>query len=238
MACCPQTRRWRTGRIRLPCPITACTAPSRPRRKSCCRRYSGAYRQAVPGKKPTHTGRDATKEATGIKHEISIHAPHTGRDLHRCVGQAHDAHFNPRAPYGARPSTTPPCSAGLAISIHAPHTGRDATPQLWIRRSTNFNPRAPYEARLAIVPDQRNLINISIHAPHTGRDWYRTATAPLTSPFQSTRPIRGATGEGERMLLPALFQSTRPIRGATELPLECAVMLCNFNPRAPYGARR
>ena len=29
---------------------------------------------------PTHTGRDATKEATGIKHEISIHAPHTGRD--------------------------------------------------------------------------------------------------------------------------------------------------------------
>lgn len=35
----------------------------------------------MPGKKPTYTGRDATKEATGIKHEISIHAPHTGRDL-------------------------------------------------------------------------------------------------------------------------------------------------------------
>ncbi len=34
----------------------------------------------MPGKKPTYTGRDATKEATGIKHEISIHAPHTGRD--------------------------------------------------------------------------------------------------------------------------------------------------------------
>ena len=39
----------------------------------------------MPGKKPTYTGRDATKEATGIKHEISIHAPHTGRDGHRPI---------------------------------------------------------------------------------------------------------------------------------------------------------
>ena len=125
MACCPQTRLWRTGRIRLPCPITACTVSSRPRRKSCCRRYSGAYRQAVPGKKPTHTG----------------------RDLHRCVGQAHDAHFNPRAPYGARP---------LQIYL--------------LRLQTYFNPRAPYGARQGHVQLRRPGPQISIHAPHTGRD--------------------------------------------------------------------
>ncbi len=154
MACCPQTRRWRTGRIRLPCPITACTAPSRPRRKSCCRRYSGAYRQAVPGKKPTHTGRDATKEATGIKHEISIHAPHTGRDgLDGRVGmyveefqstrpirgatssgsamrRGRSINFNPRAPYGARQAQCTPDSA----------------------RCRHFNPRAPYGARRHPLP--------------------------------------------------------------------------------------
>lgn len=57
----------------------------------------------MPGKKPTHTGRDATKEATGIKHEISIHAPHTGRD--------NMDHYDKRQ---------------LDISIHAPHTGHDS----------------------------------------------------------------------------------------------------------------
>ena len=56
----------------------------------------------MPGKKPTYTGRDATKEATGIKHEISIHAPHTGRDATE-DGETEDDD----------------------ISIHAPHTGRD-----------------------------------------------------------------------------------------------------------------
>ena len=56
----------------------------------------------MPGKKPTYTGRDATKEATGIKHEISIHAPHTGRDATE-AGETEDDD----------------------ISIHAPHTGRD-----------------------------------------------------------------------------------------------------------------
>ena len=60
----------------------------------------------MPGKKPTYTGRDATKEATGIKHEISIHAPHTGRDQ------------------SARRNIV----ESKIISIHAPHTGRDGKP--------------------------------------------------------------------------------------------------------------
>ena len=79
----------------------------------------------MPGKKPTHTGRDATKEATGIKHEISIHAPHTGRDngyiAYKIFG---------------------------GISIHAPHTGRDGNSGTLLADSIDFNPRAPYGARL------------------------------------------------------------------------------------------
>ena len=148
MACCPQTRRWRTGRIRLPCPITACTAPSRPRRKSCCRRYSGVYRQAVPGKKPTYTGRDATKEATGIKHEISIHAPHTGRDYKFSWRGRQVVLISIHAPHTGRDYKYEIGYAWtLSISIHAPHTGRDVYVPITSAESWDFNPRAPYGAR-------------------------------------------------------------------------------------------
>ena len=58
--------------------------------------------------------------------DISIHAPHTGRDLRR-VSRLFDKlrYFNPRAPYGARPAVTTGLSCASRISIHAPHTGRD-----------------------------------------------------------------------------------------------------------------
>ena len=81
------------------------------------------------------------------------------------------------------------------------------------------------------------------------------------SPFQSTRPLRGATFRRRSSLLIChLFQSTRPLRGATATEIACLV--CStisihaplagrdrippdiphtrryFNPRAPCGARR
>ena len=104
------------------------------------------------------------------------------------------ANFNPRAPYGARRRAVSVDNRRVQISIHAPHTGRDL---------------------LAIVATLcANLI--SIHAPHTGRD----CTLLLSC---SGNPA---------------FQSTRPIRGATPLVSSSAYLLRNFNPRAPYGARR
>ena len=68
-----------------------------------------------------------------------------------------------RGPYDPRQQTP--------ISIHAPHTGRDG-----------------------LSADQfMGSLVISIHAPHTGRD-RPPAPDPLPcAPFQSTRPIRGAT---------------------------------------------
>ena len=172
---------------------------------------------------------------------ISTHAPHTGRDwVFSGAGALTEifqptrpirgatspertsfwrlTHFNPRAPYGARPvvglhltpvvhiSTHAPhtgrdtgergkCAGVAGISTHAPHTGRD--PQG--RRRTPllvryFNPRAPYGAR----PQRRSVqplsLHISTHAPHTGRDLsipLKMILLPLG--FQPTRPIRGAT---------------------------------------------
>ena len=101
----------------------------------------------------------------------------------------------------------------------------------------NFNPRAPYGARLTAS----------------------TADSSRT-PFQSTRPIRGATWVTLSGLSPGLhfnprapygarlqtdgesywkdkFQSTRPIRGATYAAETSKGSAVDFNPRAPYGAR-
>ena len=80
--------------------------------------------------------------------------------------------FNPRAPYGARQAQCTPDSA----------------------RCRHFNPRAPYGARHAVTLDDLLCRDISIHAPHTGRDPDREVIFMPKNEFQSTRPIRGATG--------------------------------------------
>ena len=217
----------------------------------------------MPGKKPTHTGRDATKEATGIKHEISIHAPHTGRDpafLSTSGGYAarfqstrpirgatlashgifiQRKHFNPRAPYGARPaisnrsipmastfqSTRPIRGAtirnGLAALAHAafqsPRPIRGATQTVCMcSRFFHISIHAPHTGRDARPPGGPGATEISIHAPHTGRDLLASKDDIPTSLFQSTRPIRGATAS----IFPARYARL------------------HFNPRAPYGARR
>ena len=56
---------------------------------------------------------------------ISIHAPHTGRDEVAQKSIIDGLDFNPRAPYGARPTKPWKHQLKALISIHAPHTGRD-----------------------------------------------------------------------------------------------------------------
>ena len=102
---------------------------------------------------------------------ISIHAPHTGRDLLDLVD---------------KPS-------GQKISIHAPHTGRDMRETLARHGLTAISIHAPHTGRDVYTNDVfSEASQISIHAPHTGRDLARNSAARL-GPFQSTRPIRGAT---------------------------------------------
>ena len=59
------------------------------------------------------------------------------------------------------------------ISIHAPRAGRDA------------------EARVAA---RVCAVDISIHAPRAGRDLDPPLRIGTPERFQSTRPVRGATG--------------------------------------------
>ena len=80
----------------------------------------------------------------------------------------------------------------------------------------DFNPRAPCGARLSGPVLAPFVAHISIHAPLAGRDLAALRDGQILQEFQSTRPLRGATGTAGR---------TR--RAGS-----------HFNPRAPCGARR
>ena len=103
--------------------------------------------------------------------DISIHAPHTGRDSSIRAGESGPGYFNPRAPYGARRDSS--TNVANIAEFQSTRPIRGATTALWSMAVT--------------------VGKISIHAPHTGRDPTTTRDTPRTSGFQSTRPIRGAT---------------------------------------------
>ena len=103
-----------------------------------------------------------------------------------------------------------------------------------------FNPRAPYGARLlAIAPRVWYNTRISIHAPHTGRDSVHILQQRPGYGFQSTRPIRGATrGAKPRRSVRGDFNPRAPYGARRHFAVPPKLCMLHFNPRAPYGARR
>ena len=55
--------------------------------------------------------------------------------------------------------------------------------------------------------------------------------------FQSTLPMRGATGSTPKTQIISAFQSTLPMRGATRSQTTSLSLQWNFNPRSPCGER-
>ena len=133
-------------------------------------------------------------DAFALRHAISIHAPHAGRDQRS----------------GRR-------GAPLEISIHAPHAGRDSAravglPKKFIFQSTRpmrgatqsfhystsciqFQSTRPMRGATTGCSNRGSApCRISIHAPHAGRDMNGGKVGKRTMKvFQSTRPMRGAT---------------------------------------------
>ena len=103
--------------------------------------------------------------------QISIHAPHTGRD----GGTHYQLCLN------------------LLFQSTRPIRGATVFPSLVVKDFIYFNPRAPYGARLCFRSYVHRFRDISIHAPHTGRDSASSLASGALDRFQSTRPIRGAT---------------------------------------------
>ena len=101
------------------------------------------------------------------------------------------------------------------ISIHAPRVGRD-------------------------VPDGHalELRDISIHAPRVGRDHRASQQDGLCGYFNPRAPCGARPKASLRRFISSLFQSTRPVWGATT-PITCSISgYGDFNPRAPCGARQ
>ena len=167
---------------------------------------------------------------------ISIHAPRAGRD--RCgANAAVCVGISIHAPRAGRDGTSSKTRGRGNISIHAPRAGRDlrmavSRPQQVRFQSTrpvrgatvpllqvvtsggDFNPRAPCGARLM--------------AGH------RVMTPEI---FQSTRPVRGATEKAEKQIHAGLISIHAPRAGRDSQVLRSALSRCDFNPRAPCGAR-
>ena len=147
--------------------------------------------------------------------DISIHAPHAGRDA------------------GDKYITGSNC-----ISIHAPLAGCDVEyiqHTVWF--SPYFNPRAPCGARQGDHLGGTPLRAISIHAPHAGRDVILNPIPQEVALFQSTRPMRGATISLTLRRSAALYFNPRAPCGRDAVAYSLGRMDQNFNPRAPCGAR-
>ena len=137
-----------------------------------------------------------TKEPT----QISIHAPHAGRDngayafiepilkfqstrpmrgatAEWCRSSTPGTNFNPRAPCGARPLLLRFARLHLIFQSTRPMRGATMDEGRGIRTTYDFNPRAPCGARLPLNP----ILFFS---------WI----------FQSTRPMRGATSKDTQSL--------------------------------------
>ena len=182
-------------------------------------------------------GATAAKEKFAESQTISIHAPLTGSDGPATSILCPWRNFNPRSPYGERPrfhflpvsfilisihapltGSDPSVSINTGsgkISIHAPLTGSDGTVLIMLYSGWNFNPRSPYGERPSQCPSGFLLFR-----------------------FQSTLPLRGATGFKPLCLLDFWISIHAPLTGSDEYSYSPPLNVPNFNPRSPYGERR
>ena len=172
---------------------------------------------------------------------ISIHAPLAGCDLpvtglypHRVQFQSTHPlrgatrrrtfpagtarYFNPRTPCGVRRIIYCHISAYPRISIHAPLAGCD----------------------VGVLLHLRGGLPISIHAPLAGCDHTAIRALLCLLRFQSTHPLRGATGR-RAVRLPdhRVISIHAPLAGCDPpLPEAESRRPIYFNPRTPCGVRR
>ena len=155
------------------------------------------------------------RQRKGSQNRISIHAPLAGCDPLSAAPLKTPFGFQSTHPL--RGATVPPFSASCValISIHAPLAGCDLTQiknQL-LRAISIHAPLAGCDFFLAANCASRE---ISIHAPLAGCDTILRPFSVTAPAFQSTHPLRGATGTWYSMIyLYPEFQSTHPLRGAT-----------------------
>ena len=191
---------------------------------------------------------------------ISIHAPHAGCDIlilfpvppmagfqstHPMRGatwekkmSAESRTFQSTHPMRGATDTTGTPSVQVTISIHAPHAGCDRRLRHGPIFGEYFNPRTPCGVRPAGRLRRLSRHYISIHAPHAGCDVRPWPAAIGALTFQSTHPMRGATGRIKTFERCGYYFNPRTPCGVRhrEYPRRERGRR-NFNPRTPCGVR-
>ena len=213
----------------------------------------------------THPVRGATYSEFGFNplSQISIHAPRAGCDLLiRSCTFTISSDFNPRTPCGVRrtdsqhgggnkifQSTHPvrgatlirSCTFTISSVFQSTHPVRGATASTKSQHTAlaHFNPRTPCGVRRHFFHAELLRSLISIHAPRAGCDSSAWLIALLSAiRFQSTHPVRGATGayphpcHGRRISIHA------PRAGCDCTKSDSCALPTYFNPRTPCGVRR
>ena len=170
---------------------------------------------------------------------ISIHVPRTGHDEERVAAHVGRQKFQSTCP--VRGTTLEQYAETLAFgSFQSTCPVRGTTLKIFaeVLGVSDFNPRAPYGARRRSRPDRAyHLRDFNPRAPYGARRW-RDMCRTRRRLFQSTCPVRGTTlAQLESGMVESEFQSTCPVRGTTYFH-DYIYGKADFNPRAPYGARR
>ena len=122
--------------------------------------------------------------------------------------------FNPRTPCGVRHAALEVPAPEILVSIHAPRAGCDPWTSTTTTDTAGFNPRTPCGVR------PQKVENIACYFK-----------------FQSTHPVRGATGGGReaRVLEPVSIHAPRA--GCDGIRRPRLASPSSFNPRTPCGVR-
>ena len=102
-------------------------------------------------------------------------------------------HFNPHSPCGERPRIKSKTGFNVTISIHTPHAGSDISGRRTARLPARISIHTPHAGSDTQPCGRGMTAHISIHTPHAGSDVIALDAAVLSSAFQSTLPMRGAT---------------------------------------------
>ena len=196
---------------------------------------------------------------SGDQTDISIHAPHAGRDgdTKAAFAPSHEfqstrpmrgatastrgrirrpTYFNPRAPCGARLSPSQRMRASRVFQSTRPMRGATSSVSQRTICRRYFNPRAPCGARRASLRHLRAYCHFNPRAPCGARQGDKSLTVDVDI-FQSTRPMRGATPTRFRAYTSGDISIHAPHAGRDRRRSTGVPSRRNFNPRAPCGAR-
>ena len=160
------------------------------------------------------TGSDRAIFRSMDQQMISIHAPLTGSDRNSS-GRLHShVYFNPRSPYGERHCGLRVLYVAGYFNPRSPYGERQLR-EARVQIEGHFNPRSPYGERLGHARVRSRRCAISIHAPLTGSDRYGHGYTLLRKNFNPRSPYGERPEISISLTVSSSFQSTLPLRGAT-----------------------